>query len=225
MPAADARRIMQHFAELLELGDAEIFPKQDTLKTAKGFGSGVCLPYHHTRAFDAEGCEIESVTAFIDFCWERAVYGTIVLRDLPGETVAASPASRAPAKVKSAIKAADARKQYEQNLATLRNAPEGKGNETLNTVAFFAGTILKGLGKSETEVKKELLQIVCHEWKHAHPESGAETTTVTIESSEDCRSNRSLLYLAAGGAALHGLRTEGLCKRFHFGVQNARALA
>jgi hypothetical protein len=48
---------------------------------------------------------------------------------------------------------------------------------------------------------------------------------VTIESSEDCGSNRSLLDLGAGGAALHGLRTEGLCKRFHFGVQSARALA
>ena len=86
------------------------------------------------------------------------------------ETPASSAAPNRP------MSKAIARKIHADNLEELRHAPDGAGNATLNTTAFFAARALAALEQTEEEIKDELLDIVTKEWKSPHPEHGARLT-------------------------------------------------
>jgi hypothetical protein len=186
VPAADAIRIMQHYVKILGLPDAtEIFPKQSQLAEGE-VGNGINVPYHFRKgspgytvnnpvAYDAEGNPLEHWEDFLDFAYSRSKFGNLLLRDLPGETPAVT--SKKTTAADRPIKAAEARLQYAASLDTLRSAPlDGNGNALLNKTAFFAGSVLKALGKTGEDVKTELLHIVTKEWKSPHNASKASAT-------------------------------------------------
>lgn len=71
-----------------------------------------------------------------------------------------------------------ARKVHADNLESLRHAPDGAGNATLNMTAFFAARAFaaKALVQTEEQIKGELLHIVTREWQKPHSEHGAIST-------------------------------------------------
>lgn len=71
-----------------------------------------------------------------------------------------------------------AMKIHASNIETLRSAPEGSGNYSLNLAAYFAGRCADSnvLGQSEAQTRALLLRIVCDEWKKPHDKNGANAT-------------------------------------------------
>jgi hypothetical protein len=71
-----------------------------------------------------------------------------------------------------------AKKIHEENLESLKNAPMGAGNATLNSCAFFAGRAFAGgaLDGTEEGIKKVLLDIVTKIWERPHEEGQARET-------------------------------------------------
>ena len=127
-----------------------------------------------TVGYGADGKALNYINEFLDFCWERSAYGSVLVRDLPDAVTA--PRTVSSDDKKKPLKASHARKLHEKNLVILRSAKVGKGNELLNVTAHFAGRALAALGKTEDEIKAELLHIVTKEWKNPHPAGGAKAT-------------------------------------------------
>lgn len=148
---------MEHYANLLSLGTVEIFPKQSDLETAKGLGSGINLPYHpghgNTVGYSAEGQELDYINEFLDFCWERSAFASVLLRDLPEAPADSGSVVRAsPVEVKEhPMKVSRARELHEKNIASLQAAKPGNRNDTLNTVCFFAGRAFQANALEGTE--------------------------------------------------------------------------
>lgn len=172
-PAADARRLIAHYLDLLNL-KGEIFPKQSD--SPEKLGSGINLPYFGgERVGFGEGGKELSLVDFLALATKRQSYGALLINRLPKEEKQASgsaPTSERPWSIFTA------RKVHADNLQALRSASEGEGNRLLNTSAFFCARAFAAGVFEETEgqLKKELLDIVTKEWKSAHDEHGARGT-------------------------------------------------
>jgi hypothetical protein len=143
IPAADARRLLEHYAQLLNLGKVEIFPKQTDLKTVKGLGSGINLPYRPdesshpeaTFAYGPDGAVLDVITDFIDLAFEREVYGQLLTRDLPDGKGA--PETEEPNEV-----TADAAVAYlDRACAELETLSDGR-QDRATRVCFYLGRIV-----------------------------------------------------------------------------------
>lgn len=145
VPAADVQRLLAHYAKLLDLGKCEIFPKQTDLKTIKGLGSGINLPYrvhemaapNATLAYGPNGELLDIITNFIDLAFERRVYGGLLVTRLPGaETL---PAAEEPDET-----SVDAAVAYlDRACAELEALHDGRQGRA-TSLCFYLGRIVGG---------------------------------------------------------------------------------
>jgi hypothetical protein len=139
VPAIDVQRILTHYTQLLNLGKCEIFPKQTDLRTVKGFGSGINLPYRsaQTKAYGADGEFLDVITDFINLSFERKMWGSLLIKTIPGNAPATDVEEPGETTVDSAVAYLD---RACDRLEQLRDGRQ----DCATRVCFYLGRVAGG---------------------------------------------------------------------------------
>jgi len=147
-PAEQVRRLLNHYAKVLELtGEIEIFPKQNGPLAEGQLGSGINLPYFSNDriAFGKDGAELD-LDGFLQLAQERQSFGGLLeKRDLQSAPAASTlPASEQP-KIK-VVTPSQANFNIAKALTELLARPprDGAGrNEALTKASLLLGNYVK----------------------------------------------------------------------------------